>query len=68
MHNLESQLKQSTDYINLLLDRIETLNDNLFESQKLNQYYKDRIIELEKENTYLRLQLEDWENSYYKLI
>ena len=68
MHNLESQLKQSTDYINLLLDRIETLNDNLFESQKLNQYYKDRIIELEKENTGLRLQIEDWENSYYKLI
>lgn len=68
MHNLESQLKQSTDYINLLLDRIETLNDNLFESHNLNQYYKDRIIELEKENTALRLQLEDWENSYYKLI
>ncbi len=68
MSNLESQLKQATDCINLLLKRIDDLNDDLSESQKLNRYYEDRIMELEKEKSALYLQLEDWENSYYKLI
>lgn len=68
MCNLESQLKQATDCINLLLERIDDLKDDLSESQQLNRYYEDRIMELEQENTALRLQIEDWENSYYKLI
>ena len=68
MHNLESQLKQATDCIDLLLKRIDDLNDDLSESQQLNRYYEDRIMELEQEKSALYLQLEDWENSYYKLI
>ena len=66
--NLESQLKQATNCIDLLLKRINDLNDDLSESQKLNRYYEDRIMELEQEKSALYLQLEDWENSYYKLI
>ena len=68
MSNLESQLKQATDCIDLLLKRIDDLNDDLSASQKLNRYYEDRIMELEQEKSALYLQLEDWENSYYKLI
>ena len=68
MRNLESQLKQATDYIDLLLKRIDDLNDDLSESQQLNRYYEDRIMKLEQENSTLYSQLEDWENSYYKLI
>lgn len=68
MCNLESQLQQATDCIDLLLKRIDDLNDDLSESQKLNRYYEDRIMELEQEKSALYLQLEDWENSYYKLI
>ena len=68
MSNLESQLKQATDCIDLLLKRINDLNDDLSESQQLNRYYEDRIMELEQEKSVLYLQLEDWENSYYKLI
>ena len=68
MSNLESQLKQATDCIDLLLKRINDLNDDLSESQQLNRYYEDRIMELEQEKSALYLQLEDWENSYYKLI
>jgi len=68
MRNLESQLKQATDCIDLLLKRIDGLKDDLSESQQLNRYYEDRIMELEQENAALCSQLEDWENSYYKLI
>lgn len=68
MCNLESQLKQATDCIDLLLKRIDDLNNDLSESQQLNRYYEDRIMELEQEKSALYLQLEDWENSYYKLI
>lgn len=68
MSNLESQLKQATDCIDLLLKRIDDLNDDLSASQQLNRYYEDRIMELEEEKSALYLQLEDWENSYYKLI
>lgn len=66
--NLESQLKQATNCIDLLLKRINDLNDDLSESQQLNRYYEDRIMELEQEKSALYSQLEDWENSYYKLI
>lgn len=59
MCNLESQLKQATDCIDLLLKRIDDLKDDLSESQQLNRYYEDRIMELEQENTALRLQIED---------
>ena len=68
MCNLESQLKQTTDCIDLLLKRIDDLNDDLSESQRLNRYYEDKIMELEHEKSALYLQLEDWENSYYRLI
>ena len=68
MSNLECQLKQATDCIDLLLKRIDDLNNDLSESQQLNRHYEDRIMELEQENSALYLQLEDWENSYYKLI
>lgn len=68
MSNLEYQLKQATDCINLLLKRIDDLNNDFSESQQLNHHYEDRIMELEQENSALYLQLEDWENSYYKLI
>lgn len=68
MCNLESQLKQATDYIDLLLKRIDDLNDDLSESQQLNRYYENKIMELEQEKSVLYLQLEDWENSYYRLI
>lgn len=68
MDSLESQLKQTTDCIDLLLKRIDDLKDDLSESQQLNRHYEDRIMELEQENSALYLQLEDWENSYYKLI
>ena len=68
MSNLEYQLKQATDCIDLLLKRIDDLNNDLSESQQLNRYYEDRIMELEQEKSALYLQLEDWENSYYKLI
>ena len=68
MCSLESQLKQTTDCIDLLLKRIDDLKDDLSESQQLNRHYEDRIMELEQENSALYLQLEDWKNSYYKLI
>ena len=68
MCNLESQFSQATDCINLLLKRIDDLKNNLSESQQLNRYYENRIMELEQEKSALYLQLEDWENSYYKLI
>ena len=68
MPNLEYQLKQATDCIDLLLKRIDDLKDDLSESQQLNRHYEDKIMELEQENSALYLQLEDWENSYYKLI
>lgn len=68
MCNLESQLEQTTDCIDLLLKRVDVLKDDLSVSQQLNRYYEDRIMELEQKNAALRLQIEDWENSYYKLI
>ena len=68
MCNLESQLKQAIDCIDLLLKRIDDLNDDLSESQQLNRHYEDRIMELEQEKSALYSQVEDWENSYYKLI
>ena len=68
MCSLEPQLKQATDCIDLLLKRIDDLKNDLSESQQLNRYYEDRIMELEQEKSALYLQLDDWENSYYKLI